>query len=342
MVHAMKVSLKLRFSSMDAFARLGTEAERLRLHGVWLSEPWGFDATPILGWLAARTERVLLGTHVLSVYSRTPATFAGLAASLQRVSGGRFRLGLGTSGPQVVEGWHGVPFERPVERTRDVIAVVRAALRGEPVRLDGRSVTLPRPGGAGRPLRFAQLGEPMTVPIYVAAMGDRNLELTGELADGWIPFPWSPAGAAGYAAPLAAGRALRAADRGCLALAPSCSVAFGAVDELRRAERANVAFYLGAMGTSAENFYVRAVTRLGFGGVADAVQTAWLAGDHDAARSAVSDELIDAITIFGDTSVAARRLAAYEAAGVDELVVELRRRAVDDQVADLRTLTGLL
>lgn len=334
----MKLSLKLRFSSMATFARLGLEAERLGLHGVWLSEPWGYDATSLLGWLAARTERVLLGTHVLSVYSRTPATFAAAAAALHRTSAGRFRLGLGTSGPQVVEGWHGEPFTKPVGRTRDVIAVVRQALRGDKVRLDGESVVLPRPDGPGKALRFAQLGEPIEVPIYIAAMGDRNLELAGELADGWIPYPWAPEGAAGYQERLDAGRTRREPGLRPLAVAASCSVGFGDTDRLRRAERANIAFYLGAMGTIDRNFYVRAVTKLGFGGIATDVQRAWLAGDHDKARSLVSDELLDVVTIFGDPDWAAKRLAAYRAADVDELVIELRDRDVDRQIADLRTM----
>lgn len=336
------VSLKLRFSTMESFAALGVEADRVGLHGVWLSEPWGFDATVLLGWLAARTERVLIGTHVLSVFSRTPAAFAGLAGSLQRASSGRFRLGLGASGPQVVEGWHGVPFAAPVARTRDVIAVVRTALGGDTVAIDGTSVSLPLPGGVGKALRFAQLGEPMTVPIYVAAMGDRNLQMAGAVADGWIPFPWAPRGAAAYEEHLAVGRAGRSAALGPLALAPSVSVGFGDVTHLRRMERSSIAFSLGAMGPPGQNFYVDAVGRLGFGDVARMVQRRWLDGDRDAARDGVSDDLVDAVSILGDAELAERRLAEYRAAGVDELVVELRHRDLPSQLADVRTLAELL
>lgn len=337
----MKLSLKLRFSSLDELDVLGREADRLGFHGLWLNEPWGHDAPSLLGWLAGRTERILLGTHVASVYSRTPGAFAGVAGALQQVSGGRFRLGLGTSGPQVVEGWHGVAFRRPVGLTADVVAVVRQALRGDPVRHDGAAVTLPRPGGPGRPLRYARLGAPVEVPIYVAAMGPRNLEMVGEVADGWIPFPWSPEGADGYHDPLARGAARRDPGRGPLAVAPTCSIGFGAVDGLRRAERGNIAFYLGAMGTRDHNFYVGSVERMGHGATARAVQDAWLGGDHDRARSLVDDDLVDALAAFGTRDAVAARLDAYRAAGVDELVVELRARALDDRLDDLRTLAEI-
>src|SRR5581483_3175469 len=166
-----KISLRIRFAPGPVPARFVASAEDLGLHGVWVNEPWGFDAGAVLGAIAATTRRVLLGTHIVSVYARTPAATAGLAAALQVLSDGRFRLALGTSGPQVVEGWHGVPFERPLARTRDTIAVVRAALAGEPVAYGGESVTLPLPGSRGKALRFSQLSEPLAVPIYVAALG---------------------------------------------------------------------------------------------------------------------------------------------------------------------------
>lgn len=338
----LRISLKLRFGTMRSFSRLAFAAEELGLDGVWLSEPWGYDATSLLGWLSAKTSRVLIGTHVLSVYSRTPAAFAGLAASLQVASDGRFRLGLGTSGPQVVEGWHGVPFERPVDLTADIVAIVRQALRGEVVEHSGRAVTLPRPGGPGKALPFAGLREPITVPIYLAAAGDRNLRLTANTADGWIPFPWSPESASTYGGVLEAALADRDQALAPLAIAPSGSVAFGDVAELRDLERTTIAFYLGAMGTGEQNFYVSAVARMGFGEQARQVQERWRSGDRAGAREAIPDELIDQVTLFGGADTVRARLDEYRRAGVDELVVDLRRRDTESQLADLRRLVELL
>lgn len=329
-----KVSLRIRFAPGPVPARLVAAAEDLGLHGVWVNEPWGFDAGAVLGAVAATTRRVLLGTHILSVYARTPAATAGLAAALQVLSEGRFRLALGTSGPQVVEGWHGVPFERPLARTRDTIAVVRAALAGEPVAHHGESVTLPLPGSRGKALPFSSLGEPIEVPIYLAALGPANQRLTAEVADGWTPTPYSPDHDDACAGPLR--KAL--ADNGrTVALAPVVPLAVGDdLDALLDLERGWSAFYLGGMGTAQQNFYANVARAMGKGSMVERISAAWRSGDKAAARAAVDADYADSIGLFGPPARIRDRLARYAEAGIDELAVELRNPDPDRALADLR------
>lgn len=329
-----EISLRIRFTPGPVPGRLVAAAEDLGLHGVWVNEPWGFDAAAVLGAMAATTRRLLLGTHIVSVYARTPAATAGLAAALQVLSEGRFRLAVGTSGPQVVEGWHGVPFDRPLARTRDTIAVVRAALAGEPVAHAGRSVALPLPGSRGKALRFSQLGEPLTVPIYVAALGPANQRLTAEVADGWTPTPYSPDHDDACAGPLR--KALAETGRS-VALAPVVPLAVGDdVDALLDLERAWSAFYLGGMGTETQNFYANVARAMGKAAMVERIAAAWRAGDKAAARAAVDVDYADAIGLFGSPERIRDRLGRYADAGIDELVVELRNPDPDRALEDLR------
>ena len=323
------ISLRIRFSRPDALARLVAAAEELGVRGVWVNEPWGFDAGAVLGAVAATTRRVLIGTHVCSVFARTPAATAGMAAALQRLSGGRFRLGLGTSGPQVVEGWHGVPYERPLARLRDTVAVVRTALAGEPVR---RAV----PGGRGLALRFSQLGEPLTVPVYLASLGPASQRLAAEVADGWTPTPYSPDHHRACAGTLL--DALDGAGRS-IALAPVCPVAIGDdLPALWELERGWSALYLGGMGTQRENFYASVARAMGHAEMVDRVAERWRAGDRAGARSAVDTEYADSVGLYGPPARIRERLARYADAGVDEIAVELRKPDLDDQIDDLRRL----
>jgi F420-dependent oxidoreductase-like protein len=315
-------------------------AEDLGLHGVWVNEPWGFDAGAVLGAMAATTRRVLLGTHIVSVYARTPAATAGLAAALQVLSEGRFRLALGTSGPQVVEGWHGVPFEAPLARTRDTVAVVRAALAGEAVEYHGETVTLPLPGSRGKALRFSQLGEPLAVPVYLAALGPANQRLTAEIADGWTPTPYSPDHDDACAGPLR--KALAETGR-TVAFAPVCPLAVGDdLDGLLDLERRWSAFYLGGMGTPDRNFYANVARAMGKGAMVERIAGAWRAGDRAAARAAVDADYADAIGLFGSPERIRDRLARYTEAGIDELAVELRNPDPDRALADLRAVWEIL
>lgn len=331
-----RLSLRIRFAPGPVPSRMVAAAEGLGFHGVWVNEPWGFDAGAVLGAVAATTRRVLIGTHIVSVYARTPAATAGLAAALQVLSEGRFRLALGVSGPQVVEGWHGVPFDRPLARTRDTIAVVRAALAGEAVEYEGESLTLPLPGSRGKALRFSQLGEPLDVPIYLAALGPANQQLTAEVADGWTPTPYSPDHDDACAGPL---RKAMAETGRSVALAPVCPLAVGDdLDELLDLERSWSAFYLGGMGTNRQNFYANVARAMGCGDMVERVAAAWQAGDKAAARAAVDAEYADAIGLFGSPARIRDRLARYAEAGIDELAIELRNPDPDRALADLRAL----
>jgi alkanesulfonate monooxygenase SsuD/methylene tetrahydromethanopterin reductase-like flavin-dependent oxidoreductase (luciferase family) len=236
----------------------------------------------------------------------------------------------------VVEGWHGVPFERPLARTRDTVAVVRAALAGEAVTHEGAAVTLPLPNSRGKALRFSQLGEPLSVPVYLAALGPANQRLTAEVADGWTPTPYSPDHHQACAGPLL--EAVAQTGR-TVALAPVCPVAVGDdVETLLELERSWSAFYLGGMGTARQNFYANVARAMGRGAMVDRVAAAWSAGDRAGARAALDDDYVDAIGLFGPPARIRERLARYVEAGVEELAVELRKPDLDDQLDDLRRL----
>lgn len=329
----MLFSLRIRYANQSGLAELVRAAEDSGLAGIWVSEPWGFDAGVVLGWCAANTKRVLIGTHVASVFARTPAATAGLAGALQSVSEGRFRLGLGTSGPAVVEGWHGVPFAQPVARTRDTIRIVREALSGRPVRYAGETVTLPL-GGA--PLRFAQVSDAIQVPIYLGALGPKNQHLTAEEADGWTPTPYSPDHHEAFAAELT--KTTRENGRR-VAIAPVCPVAVGAdLRALLDLERRWSAFYLGGMG----EFYARAAASMGYQTMVDRVVREWSGGDRAAARAALDESYVDSVGLFGSVDRIRDRIARYAAAGVDELVLELRKPDLADQLDDLRALREVI
>jgi F420-dependent oxidoreductase-like protein len=326
----MKLSLRVRYTDRKSLTELVTTAESVGLHGVWISEPWGYDSSALLGWCAAHTEKLTLGCHVASIFSRSPAMTAGMAASLWSLTEGRFRLGLGVSGPAVVEGWHGVPFDHPVQRTRDTVNIIRHVLAGEAVSYEGKTLSVPLAGRA--PLRFASRGVSAPVPIYLAALGPANQRLTAEIADGWTPTPYSPDHHEQFAAALTA--ACKESRRE-VALAPVAPVAIGndhrALHEL---ERGWSAFYLGAMG----DYYANAARAMGFGAVVDAVRRHRREGDRDAARAAVTPDYIDSIGLFGSRAEIAERLHRYERAGVEEVVLELRKKDLADQIADLREL----
>ena len=328
----MRFSVRLRYADPKTLAELVTTAEAVGFYGVWISEPWGYDASALLGWCAANTRRLVLGTHVSSVFSRTPTLIAGMAASLWSLTGGRFRLGLGASGPAVVEGWHGTPYRQPVARTRDTIAVIRQALRGDPVDYRGAALSVPLAGTDRRPMRFAQAAGPVPVPIYLGALGPMNQRLTAEVADGWTPTPYSPDHHDAFAGPLLG--ALRGSGRK-VQLAPVAPVAVGTdTAALLDLERGWSAFYLGAMG----DYYAIAARRMGFGGVVDGVRTAGRARDRSAARRAVTDDYVHSIGLFGTAAGIADRLRRYEDVGIDEVVFELRKKDLADQVEDLVAL----
>ena len=303
---------------------LAVLADEKGLDSVWVAEAWGQDAVSLLGFLAARTERIALGSGLLQIPARQPAATAMAAVTLDVLSGGRLRLGLGVSGPQVSEGWYGVPFARPVARTREYVEIVRAALaRRGPLVHEGREYRIPLEGGTGlgKPLKLLARPVQKPVPIYLGAVGPKAVEQTGEIADGWLAFSLDPADAEVQLAPLR--RGLERSGRTQTDLDVAACVPVGLDDDLgaaRDAVRPWLAFYLGAMGARDKNFYVEHAERAGHGEAARAVQDAYLGGDRAGAAARLTDELIDAMALACTPAQLDDRLAAYADVGVRSLL----------------------
>ena len=316
------------------------EVERLGLDSVWVPEFWGFDALTPLAASAAVTERIRLATGIVQLGTRTPAMLAMSAMSLQHLSEGRFVLGVGTSGPQVMEGWHGVPFDKPVTRTRETIEIIRTVTAGERLTYDGAVHRLPLPGGEGKALRSA--APPVHVPIHVAALGPRNLGLTGELADGWIGNSFFTETADVFLDPIRSGAAAAGRAENDVELTVSVGVEFtDDVDEAARRHAAGYAFTFGAMGSAATNFYNQAFARQGWGEQVAEVQRLWLAGDRDAAADAVPAEIGRRTNLIGPPEEIRRRLLEYRACGVHTLRVSPSGESVDERLACLGQLFDL-
>ena len=298
------------------------EAERLGVSSVWIAEAWGTDALTPLAFLAARTKTIGLATGIIQIGARTPAMLAMSAMTMQGLSGGRFILGLGTSGPQVMEGWHGVRFRSPVTATRETIEIVRKVARGERLAHHGTVYELPLPDGPGRSIR--SMLPPAEVPIYVAALGPRNLELTGELANGWLGNAFMPEHAEAYLAYLRAGAAKSGRDLGELDLVTPVSVEFtDDVDEAARRHARGYAFTMGAMGSKTENFYNAALERQGFGDDVNAVQELWLAGRREEAADRVPIEIGMHTNLLGTPAMVKDRLRRYRAAGITTIQAKI-------------------
>jgi F420-dependent oxidoreductase-like protein len=311
------------------------EAERLGVDTVWSAEAWGTDAVVPLAYLAARTSRIRLGAGVMQITARTPSMTAMTAMTLDHVSAGRFILGLGVSGPQVVEGLHGVPYARPLERLRETFEVIRLALAGERVAYAGNQIHLPRPGGEGKALRIGQPAHP-DIPIHLATLGPRSLELTGAIADGWVGTSFVPEGAAYYVDRLRAGAEAAGRDFGTLELDAGGPVAF--TDDIERlvgARKKALAFQLGAMGSAESNFYNDAFSRIGWADTAQRVQELWMAGEHADAVAAVPDELAIGTSLFGAETMVADRIRAYRDAGVTSLRLDPMGRSVSERLDTL-------
>jgi F420-dependent oxidoreductase-like protein len=307
--------------SLEEQVELAMLADELGLDSVWISEAWGQDAVSVLGLLAGRTERVALGSGLLQIPARRPAATAMAAATLDVLSGGRFRLGLGVSGPQVSEGWYGVPFARPVARTREYVEIVRLALARKTLEYDGREYQLPLPNGAGRPLKLLAAPVQERIPVYLGAVGPKAVEQTGEIADGWLPFMVDPKHADMLFEPLERGLARAGRSRAEIDVAAAVALAIDDdVAAARAAVRPWLAFYLGAMGSREKNFYVELAGRAGYGPAARACQKAMLAGDRAGAAAALSDELVDAMALATTPAGLDDRLAALAGCGVDTLV----------------------
>lgn len=276
--------------SRSELMELAKLADELGYEALFVPEAWGYDAITTLTELAVQTRRIRLGTGILPIWSRTPALLAMTAASLDELSGGRFILGLGISGPVVIQDWHGVPFERPIQRTRETIAVIRLALAGERVTHAGEIVRVQR-------FRLGVHPPRSRIPIYLASLGPKNLRLTGEVADGWLPIFCSPEGLASMAEEVLAGAKAAGRDPGAVEVAPYVLVCLSEDPEAgRRLLRRHLASYIGGMGT----FYFHHMQRLGFGTEVEAIQASWKQGDHSGAAEQVSDAMLDTLSLTGD------------------------------------------
>lgn len=303
------------------------ELEAAGIDIVVVAEAYSADAVSQLGYLAAKTSRVELGSGILPIYTRTPSLLAMTAVGLDFVSDGRFTLGLGTSGPQVVEGFHGVAFDAPLGRTREVVQICRQIWRRERVDHDGRHYQLPLPSdrgtGLGKPLKLIDNPVRERIPISIAALGPKNVELTAEIADGWQPVFFSPEKAADVWGPaLAAGTAKRSPSLGPLDVMVGASLAIGDdVGERLAWVKPQLALYIGGMGAKGRNFYHDLATRYGFGDAADRIQELYLSGRKTEAVDAVPDELVRQTSLIGPPGFIAERVAAFAAAGVTTLLV---------------------
>jgi|1185.fasta_scaffold22421_2 F420-dependent oxidoreductase-like protein len=306
-------------------AALAKLAEDVGLESVWVSETWGSDATALATWIAAHTSTIAIGTGILQMPARTPAATAMAAATVDHLSGGRLRLGLGVSGPRVVEGWHGVPYGSPLARTREYVAIVRAALAREaPLAFDGDVYTVPVPGGDGRALKLNVVPLRPNIPIYLAALGPRNVVLTKEIADGWLPLLFSPAHADIF----------ELGDVGTdFDIAPMVLTAIDDdVAATRDIVRPDIALYVGAYGPKSRNFYAGLVRRYGFEAEVDAIQGAALEGRMGDATAAVTDAMVDTLALAGPVPHVRDRLQAYAEAGATSVL------AMTKDAATIRSL----
>jgi len=322
---------------------LAQEADRLGFSVVWAAEAYGSDAPTILSWIAGQTERIDVGTAVMQIPARTPAMTAMTAATIDLFTGGRFRLGLGVSGPQVSEGWHGVRFGKPLARTREYVEVVRTVLARQTLDHDGEFYRLPLPDGPGKPLKLTLHPAREHIPIYLAAVGPRNLELAGEIADGWLAIFFSPRDAAEQLGNVAAGRARVGKDLAGFDVVPSVPVVIGD-DPAMCAEpvRWYAALYIGGMGSREQNFYNQLAVRMGFADAAREVQDLYLSKRQRDAAAAVPLEFIDRTSLLGPLERIADGLRSYADAGVTTLSVALFVSDVSDGIRTLRTVAEAL
>ncbi len=317
------------------------EAERLGVHSVWTAEAWGFDAVTPLAYVAAVTNEVKLGTGIVQVGSRTPANVAMTALTMQALSGGRFILGLGTSGPQVMEGFHGVPFTNVLRRTRELIDIVRKITRGERSEYAGEVYTLPLPDGAGKAIRAS--APHAEVPIYIASLGPANLRLTGELADGWVGTSFVPETADVFLAPMREGAEAAGRSLGDIDLQVPAGVEFtDDVEEAAQRHARGYAFTFGAMGSKDQNFYKNAFSRQGYAEIAEEIQTLWLAGKRDEAADRVPMDLGLKTNLLGPPEMVADRLRVYRDAGITTIRAGLRGRTLDERLITLAKLMDVL
>src|SRR5215469_12842778 len=345
-------AVRMRVGMMLDYAGGFTEAvealadyERAGLDIVFVPEAYSFDAVSQLGFIAARTTRLEIASGILPIYSRTPALTAMTAAGIDFVSGGRFTLGIGASGPQVIEGWHGVPYDAPVGRTRELIEICRMVWRRDRLEYQGKHYTLPYQGGTGlgKPLKLINHPVRERIPIVVAALGPKNVLLAAELAEGWQPIFYFPEKAPiAWQEPLATGKAKRDQTLGPLDVIASAPLAIGDdVTGLRDLTRPGFALYIGGMGARGRNFYYDLACRFGYESEADKIQEAYLAGRKDEAHALVPAELVEKTALIGPAGYVAERLEAFREAGVTTLNVTPLAPAHAARVTDIERVRAL-
>jgi F420-dependent oxidoreductase-like protein len=331
----------LGLSSQDQL-EIVREAEKLGYDSVWAAEAYGSDTATVLAWLAGQTSKIRLGAGIFQMPARSAAMTAMTAATIDQLSGGRMIVGIGSSGPQVAEGWHGQRFAKQLQRTREYVAVVRMALARERVEFEGETLQLPLPDGPGKALKLTISPVQERIPIYLAAIGPKNTALAGEIADGWIPTLFSPEHVSELRPLLQegadrAGRTLEGFD-----IAPTVN-AF-VTDDLKAARdamRPFIALYVGGMGSRKQNFYNNLVCRYGFEQQAKAIQDLYLEGKREEAMAAIPEALIDQVSLCGPKDVVRERIAVYRDAGVGTLGITPIAFTKDDRLEQLRLVAEL-
>jgi F420-dependent oxidoreductase-like protein len=323
----MRLSAMLSYADdPQATVQRAVEWERAGVDILWVAEAYGFDSPTLMGFLAARTESAQIGSAILPIFSRTPVLIAQTAAGLDAVSGGRAILGIGASGPQVIEGWHGVAYDRPLARTREVVDICRRVWRREVITHDG-IYQLPLPAGQGtglgKPLKILTHPVRDRIPIYIASLGDHNVRLTAEIADGWMPILYIPEKAADvWGGPLVAGAAKRSPELGPLEIVAGGPLAIGAgLEPYRDLARPMMALYIGGMGARGRNFYNDLARRYGYVAEAELIQDLYLAGRKEEAAAAIPAEFVELTSLIGSVDFVRRRVEAFAAAGVTVLNV---------------------
>lgn len=325
------------FGTWDYQKGFVSEAERMGLDICWVAEAWGSDVPSALGFYAACTDRMLLGSGAIQLSTRTPVAIAQAAITLSNLSAGRFLLGLGASGPQVIEGLHGQPFDKPMTRMRETIDIIRQAISGEKIAFGGRQFQIPR--GDARPMRLSMRAE-HHIPLYIASLTPGMLRLTGELADGWLGTSFVPEGSDdAYFAHLDDGLARSGRTRGDLDICQGAEVSFAAdeahLKTLIDARKSELAFSLGGMGSAATNFYNQAYSRQGWAEVAEAVKQRWQSGDRDSAAALITDDMILATTLIGTPDMVRDRLQVWADVGVDTVRIYPAGETLEQRVATL-------
>ena len=329
-------------SNWEDLVELVRVADQIGVESCWTAEAWGMESTTPLAYLGALTSNIRLGTGIMQVTARTPSMAAMTALTLSRMTNNRFILGLGVSGPQVVEGLHGEPFAKPLTRLREYITIIRQGISGEKIALDGEHYVLPRPGGEGKSLRLSMPPQPQ-IPIYLATLGPKMLELTGEVADGWLGTSFIPEAADVFTTHLRTGASRAGRDLSSLDLQINATIEVSDdVEGLIAKYRPRAAFTLGAMGSAQTNFYNAAYSRAGYDEMAKESQALWVAGRKDEAAAVITDDFILKTVMIGTEDMVAERIRRCRDAGITTLRLTPTGRHRDEQIHNLEYLTDLI